>query len=75
MRSFQEWLIENELGSRIDTRPVQQYLRLLMRENNTKQLVIVDDDVHEERELAIHVNRKDFKPQRSTFIRSFSMFL
>lgn len=54
----------------VDTRAVQAYLRLLMKERGVKQLVLVDDGCPG---LVIHENRKDFVPSRKTFIRALGI--
>ncbi|MHC4299611.1 MAG: hypothetical protein ACYS7Y_20220 [Planctomycetota bacterium] len=55
------------MNSQVDTRAVQAYLRLLMKERGVKQLVLVDDGPN--RGLMVCENRKDFVPSRKNAIR------
>jgi hypothetical protein len=47
---------------------VIELLKTIMRENEVKQLVLVDDGCPG---LMVHINRKDFTPGKDNAVRSF----
>jgi len=52
----------------VSTVEVVKLLKLIMREQGVKQLVLVDDDCPG---LMIHTNRKDFTPRRGSAVCAF----